>query len=531
MGFWDFIRRPVTATEDASSKPMNVTAGVVGDNEGDFVVQSFNNSNITFQGNLEGFNYEGILRRKQDNIMQLYSLSDYFIDADAIYKGTIKHVYVPFSLFPKWRLTGTDEKTRQKYMEYYNSINLTKKMKSIFLQYYKYANVFIYVMEDGNIITLPVTKCRIANVSLNGEPLVEMDLEDIKNSFSGFGSKDSKYFNDNDLKKQLLGYPKEVGEALVAGKTSVQLNPENVFVMQDVKEDWQRYAVPMIASFLPSLAKKALIAKYEDAVLNLGLRSFIHVRYGDPNPKTDLLPDLNQLRQVRNVFSSAMSGNPLAVTNSWAKAEVIQPETRFLHEWDKYREVNNSLLSAGGISGIVVTGVAEDGSTFASAQVSMQSAAARIEQALTAFSEMMTDINKLVYQRVTGKKNGNPSQFIFMPLDMSGRKAMQEAGARLWNDGVLSSRSLMEAFGYDINEEVDRRKSESENGIDETLLKRNGKTGSEPKGSGGEKSEAGRPAMDDSERTSDPGSAQTGKQPKPSSPDGSLDDADPLNTG
>lgn len=531
MGFWDFMRRPVTATENARSEPLPVTAGVVGNDGDENVVQSFNNSNITFQGNLEGFNYEGILRRKQENISQLYSLSDYFIDADAIYKGTIKHVYVPFSLFPKWRLAGTDDKTRQRFLDYYEAINLTKKMKSIFLQYYKYANVFVYVMEDGNVITLPVTKCKITNVSLNGEPLVEMNLEDIKNSFSGFASNNAKYFDDNDLKKQLLGYPKEVGEALVAGKTSVQLNPENVFVLQDVKEDWQRYAIPMIASFLPSLAKKALIAKYEDAVLNLGLRSFIHVRYGDPNPKSDLMPDITQLRQVRNVFSTAMSGNPLAVTNNWAKAEVIQPETRFLHEWDKYREVNNSLLSAGGISGIVVTGVAEDGSTFASAQVSMQSAAARIEQALTAFSEMMTAINKLVYQRVTGKKNGNPPKFIFMPLDMSGRKAMQEAGMRLWSDGVLSSRSLMEIYGYDMNQEVSRRRSELDEGIDDVLRNRNFKQDFVKEDKDNPDAKTGRPTMDDSERTSDPGSAQTGKQPKPSSPDGSLDNADPLNTG
>ena len=29
-------------------------------------------------------------------------------------------------------------------------------MRSIFLQYFKYGNVFIYLLEDGSIITLPV---------------------------------------------------------------------------------------------------------------------------------------------------------------------------------------------------------------------------------------------------------------------------------------------------------------------------------------------------------------------------------------
>jgi hypothetical protein len=33
----------------------------------------------------------------------------------------------------------------------------------------------------------------------------------------------------------------------------------------------------------------------------------------------------------------------------------------------------------------------------------------------------------------------------------------------------------------------------------------------------------GRPRMDDDERNSDPGKAETGRQPKPSNPDGSTD--------
>ena len=35
----------------------------------------------------------------------------------------------------------------------------------------------------------------------------------------------------------------------------------------------------------------------------------------------------------------------------------------------------------------------------------------------------------------------------------------------------------------------------------------------------------GRPEMDNTERTSDPSSSETGRQPKPSNPEGSMDDA------
>lgn len=81
------------------------------------------------------------------------------------------------------------------------------------------------------------------------------------------------------------------------------------------KESWQRYAIPFIASCLGALAKKELISTYEDAVLNLGIRSFVHVTYGDTTKGADILPGAIELGQVRSLFQKGMSGFPLVVTN------------------------------------------------------------------------------------------------------------------------------------------------------------------------------------------------------------------------
>lgn len=83
-------------------------------------------------------------------------MSDYFVDADPIYRGIIKEVYTPFSIAEPFRLVGANEKVKQKYLDYYKRIHLRDKMESIFLQYYKYGNVYVYLMDDGSIITLPV---------------------------------------------------------------------------------------------------------------------------------------------------------------------------------------------------------------------------------------------------------------------------------------------------------------------------------------------------------------------------------------
>lgn len=329
------------------------------------------------------------------------------------------------------------------------------------------------------------------------------------------------YLEDEDLEVRLRGFPKEVEEGLAAGKQWVQLNPENTFVLQDVKEDWMRYAVPMVASCLKAFAKKELISNWENALLNLGARSFVHVTYGDP--QNQVLPDVGALTQVQTIFRSAMTGSALAVTNNWCKANVVQPKTDDIFEYDKYKGVNADILSAGGISGVIVSGRSEDGSTFASAQVSMQTAAMRIKQAKANFCEMMNKINR----RLNGSSaylphsaNEHIPEFTFPPVDLTGSKAFQETCMKLWEKGLVSNETLLQTYGYDMNQEVERKKTETSTGISVVLTPTNANA---DQGEEEEEKEQGRPTLDDAERNSDPAKSVTGRQPKGSNPEGSQE--------
>lgn len=78
MGFLDrFLRRSVTTNQDLhtaeESRPSKIDAPyvVVGASNvnDEQQVQSFNNNNITFSGELAGYDYSKILRDKQSNIV------------------------------------------------------------------------------------------------------------------------------------------------------------------------------------------------------------------------------------------------------------------------------------------------------------------------------------------------------------------------------------------------------------------------------------------------------------------------------
>lgn len=238
--------------------------------------------------------------------------------------------------------------------------------------------------------------------------------------------------------------------------------------------------------------------------------------YGDS--KSDVMPDITQLNAVNSLFKKAMTGAALATTNHLCKAEVIQPDLNEMFSDDKYKDVNAEILSAGGISGIIVSGRAEDGSNFASAQVSMQTAAMRIRQARDDFCELMDRVNERLngkHGSITHSAPGNIPQFTFPPVDLAGSQKFQEGCRSLWEKGVVSTRTMLQMHGYDMDQELERKKHEqpveSPMGKSDTQ-----KDTDEPTG------KQGRPEMDDTERSSDPVKSMSGKQPKPSNPEGSL---------
>ena len=489
-------------------------------------IQSFNNANFTFSGELSDFDYVAILRNKQANIQQFYQLADYYTDADPIVHGIIKHVYVPFSTCSDWYLTGSKEKTYELYEQQYKRMRLREKIDAIMLELWKYNNVCCY-LHEGDLITLPVNKWRIGNTMFNGTPIVDYDCSAILQEIEMKSySINEKFVKDSNTDYILKGYPKEIQDAVKRNEQYAQLDPNNTFVIQGSKESWQRYAIPFIASCLRALAKKELISSYEDAMLNIGKRSFVHVQYGQDSKATDILPDAVQLAEVRRIFLSAMSGTPLAVTNHLAKASTIQFDMDDLFQWDKYSNVNNDILSAGGISGVLVTGVSEDGSTFASAQVSMQTAEARINAIRKEFCDMMNKINVRLAEEIPGTYNLKETPtFNFQPLSMEGKKALREKCTELWEKGVVSTRTMMEMNGYSIEMERKAREAEKSEGYDDTLTPRQtAASNSSADSTTSNTNKVGRPTKDDSERTSDPEAAIRSSQPKPSNPEGSVSD-------
>ena len=465
------------------------------------------------------------MRDKQGNIYDAYKLADYFYDAEELYGGSIKYIYVPFSLIDGWYLTGGDDKVRVKYYDWFTRIGLDQKMESWFTQYFNFANVFFSLMEDGDLVTLPPILSRVTNVAVNGNPLIEFNARAVKQDLKKQGQKAlKKFLDDEQLDVRLAGFPKEVAEALRTNKEWVQLDPKTTFFWSMPKPEWQRYAVPMIIMCLKPLAKKAIISKYEDALLNLAAASFVHASVGAPED-SNVVSDQNILTGVMSITKQAMkAGGGISVTNDWIKYDVVQPDVDKMFDHNKYSGPNEEILGAMGINNSVAAGSNDTSITFGAAQISTKIVSMRITRARQSFCEMMNKIIRAVNGAPYGLPRSNDSKlprFAMPASDLTKVAAFQEACMTLWEKGMISDKTLMDAHGFDVQYEFEQKQKEQDKGYSEVFIAPNTKGATNNNSSSGGDGEVGRPVMDDSQRESDPGNSETGAAPKPSSEEGS----------
>lgn len=480
----------------------------------------YENRNISVLGEPTGYDFSSILLQPQKNINMIYGLASYYKDSDPFVGAAIDNVYVPFSVSKGYRLVGASEATKKKYREHYERIGFNRFARSVFDQYYTFHNVFIYMMPDGALVSLMPTKCRVSEIFINGQPVVEYDTQDILRGNTGETGAREDFIDD--LKARVKGLPPEIQKNLLSKNPQrwVQLDPENTYVLQAPKPDWVRYAIPPITKCLFALGRKALIAEYEKAQLNYGIKGFLQVQVGDKDSATGMSkPDIRHIAQVSQMYNQALTGGQMVVVPYYVDGKFITVDTDTLFDKDKYSGVNQEILSAFGISGVISMGQQEAGS-YGQAKLSLDTAALRIEQAQDNFADMMESINRKLAERIPRISTKNIPKFEFMPVDLTNDGKFADAVYKLWMQGMVSDETLLESYRMDIAQEKERRTQEKNSGLDEIFTPRQNAYTSNTTNAG-DNNAGGRPKLDDKDRTSDPEKTETGRQPKPSRPEGS----------
>lgn len=473
------------------------------DGSGMAVVTTYE-SNFEPNGDLKGFSLDRILKDKQRNIYQIYELMSYYVEDDPVFGSAIKNVLTPFSV-SNWYLQGGSEEAKEDYERYFEDIGLDEFLYGLFYDLYLYGNVFLYDREDGFIEILPPHRIEITDIKINNEPVIAYRIPEMENRRRGQVTE--KFLKTLEIKYK-NGYPPEILEGIKRKEKVVQLDPERTYAIQSPKSLWEKYAMPMGTSILKTFSKKNLIGEAENASMNFGMKSFLHVKVGDEKIRSK--PNEDELRNMGFVFRDAINGFPLAITAWNVDADWVRIQDDFLARDKRYSDVNSEILAACGLASIVVTGES-DGTSFAAAQINTSMAEKRIEQNQ---KKVINFLHKIMQRRAEewGLSEEDVPKFVFQKVSLRDNKDAMEEIMSLFKLGLVGYQTSLEALGYDFEQEKQRKVVENEEDAQSIFTI----PPSFDTQSGKDDGQGGRPEKDDSDRVSDKNKSITGKNPKPS---------------
>ena len=470
------------------------------------IYQSFQYNSTTMPTTITSIDtLRSILQNPQefDNVKRLYQFCDYYVNYDSICAGAIKNIFIPFSQAP-YRLTGGTQKGRDFFEKMFERNNLEDIVRGCSNDYFKYANVYLYLNDDYTLQLLPPHRCYVENLAIDGEPVISFEID----RTIQMGKTDIE-----DLKRKYHGYPKVIQDAVEKGGSYAQLPIGSCFSISYSKSSWEKYAIPPITAALPWLIEKETLTKTLTSELENMRATFLHVQVGDKDKNA--IPGSGELNQIAGVFSNTLSQDGgRVVTTSWnVNADFKNGGTKDSLNTitDLMANINWNILSALTISSVLATGDnlpnISSNANFSTIQAAVTLVNKRINAFLSDLAEMFNKIIRLVAEKEGIRK---PPELIFELVDLNDDEGITQLMLDLYDKGFISRRTVFEHSKFNYDEEIEKRTQERDDGIDQVLTPPD-----QPYNRSASDGEPGRPELDMDERTTD----KDGKNENPSPSD------------
>lgn len=424
-----------------------------------------------------------------ENVKRLYQFCDYYVNYDSICAGAIKNIFIPFSQAP-YKLIGGNKKSRAFFEKLFERNNLEDLVRGCANDYFKYANVFVYLNNDYTLQILPPHRCYVENLSVDGEPIVSFEID----RTTEIGKTDIE-----KLERKYHGFPDVIRKAAEKGEAYAQLEIGHVFSVTYSKASWEKYAIPPIASALPWLVEKETLNKTLLNELDNMRAGFLHVKVGDKerNP----IPGNGELAEIGNTFRNVVSrdGGRIACTSWNVDAEFKNGGTRdaLATVTDLMANINWNILSSLTISSVLATGDNLPNISSNANFSTIQAAVALVNKRINAFlQDLAKMINKII--AILSLQEGFKTSPIldFDLVNLNDDETLTTLMLDLYDKGFISRQTIFEHTKFDYEEEVEKRQQEASEGADAIFAPPD-----QPYNKSG--GEGGRPTLDMKERTTD----------------------------
>lgn len=358
-----------------------------------------------------------------------------------------------------------DAEVKKIFDKWSEELNINELLEKVFLEYYRSGNVTIYRSKNAKVKrrrTTAATNVEIdikeyqfpagysilnpMNVYVNGSMAFGKELIQLKLS----KELSAMLTNANSTSNIMADIPTELIRDARAGEDFATLNPEFTSRITRKKMDYERYASPFLERVFEPVMYKSKLRLMDMSTIEGLVNQLVTVTVGDK----DFPADDNDLKAIAELFQTPSK----AYTVFWNHTLNVQfhkPEGLDTLTADKYKQVNDDILSGLGVSRILLDGGSGSQSNTSSSWISMLSFIERLDNARSKVKHWLES----EYKRIA-MENGFKTypRVRFNKMNLREDTYIRDVLLAMYDRGLVDEEDILTEVGRDFQSVVDMKK-------------------------------------------------------------------------
>jgi len=290
----------------------------------------------------------------------------------------------------------------------------------------------------------------------------------LPDTFIAFINNEGKYDDgteDKELYERILKEYPDIVEKVKKGEYSINITPKYGVIRKEIHPN-SYYPVPYLTPVIEHAAFKRNLRRMDYALASRVITAIMLVKIGsDKFPLTeedeDAFDNIEMQLRAQSVSGSTSTVEFERVIQLFAdhtlNIEWVYPPTDALLDDKKYDPINQEILYGMGFPPSAIIGESLRSNTKSDL------AATQIPKIILdpIRNELLLTINKIIYDIINMNRfRGEPGNIRFEPITFESTKDLIELLRFLYDTGGLSRESVVSKFGFDLRNELERRRDE-----------------------------------------------------------------------
>ena len=439
------------------------------------------NQNFNVDGSPSSVDLESIFNSPQDNIDTIVGYSKYCYRKHGIITRVVNITRDFGATELKLSYPSKNKKVKETIEAYNKRVDMEQLVRDFMYELGLTGNLACYDRDGKCVDIYPINKIEPIPLMINGKQALGYKIDQTSYLDSGYGRG-----VDNKIS---TAYPREVQEAIKAGKDKVMLNSDNAHFAKINCSKYESYGISFLVPAFEDLAHKSLLKEADKATANQIIDKIMMIQIGDK----DNVPSRSIIEEYTTLLDG-LSGSVRLTVPYYVDAKFVEPETSILSS-EKYVEIDKDILNTLGISLSLIRG--ESGGNYSEGIINFTGLIKTIHSIRRPIVGIIENLYKAELKRKGFNEELAPRvSFGDIVIDENARLGLVK---ELFTTAGLPYKVLFEEYGYDFDHIKLIREEENDENMDELF-----KLHSMPfQGEQGELDEGGQPKKGLTERKTD----------------------------